>query len=86
MTTLFEDLLLLARLDSGRPLAREPVELVSLAAEAVQTAQAVGPSWPLHLEAERPLEVIGDRTGSGRSSPISWPMCARTRRPAPPRR
>ena len=32
MTTLVEDLLLLARLDAGRPLEREPVDLTRLAA------------------------------------------------------
>jgi len=61
MGTLVEDLLLLARLDEGRPLAKEPVELVALASEAVQTARTVGTAWPVHLEAQRPVEVVGDR-------------------------
>ena len=42
MKALVEDLLLLARLDEGRPIEREPVELVGLAAEAAQTAQTIG--------------------------------------------
>jgi two-component system OmpR family sensor kinase len=61
MTGLVEDLLLLARLDEGRPLEREPVELVGLAAEATEAARAVGPAWPITLEAAQPAEVMGDR-------------------------
>ena len=62
MGHLVEDLLLLARLDEGRPLERRPLELVSLVTEAVETASAVGPEWPLTLEAGEPVEVIGDET------------------------
>jgi two-component system OmpR family sensor kinase len=61
MKALVEDLLLLARLDEGRPMAREPVELVGLAAEAMQTARAVGADWPVHLDAATPVETTGDR-------------------------
>jgi len=60
MGELVEDLLLLARLDEGRPLRREPVELVALAAEAVAAAQAVGPDWRIELQAVEPVEVDGD--------------------------
>ena len=60
MGHLVEDLLLLARLDEGRPLERVPVELVALAGEAVRTATTVGPAWPVVLRAERPVEVVGD--------------------------
>ena len=62
MRDLVEDLLLLARLDEGRPLDRAQVELVGLAAEAVDAAIAVGPAWPAHLEASQPVEVTGDKT------------------------
>jgi two-component system, OmpR family, sensor kinase len=61
MGHLVEDLLLLARLDEGRPLAREEVELVGVAADAVQTAATVGPQWPTHLVAREPVEIVGDR-------------------------
>ena len=61
MGQLVEDLLLLARMDEGLPLERTPVELVSLAAEAVQAAAAVGPGWPVSLEAAEPVELSGDR-------------------------
>jgi len=60
MGRLVEDLLLLARLDEHRPLRLHLVELVGLAAEAVQTAAAVGPPWPVRLEAAGPVEILGD--------------------------
>jgi len=61
MGHLVEDLLLLARLDEGRPLEREDVELVGVAAEAVKTATTVGPQWPVRLVARQPVEIVGDR-------------------------
>jgi two-component system OmpR family sensor kinase len=60
MARLVEDLLLLARLDEGRPLHTAPVELVDLAAGAIETARTVGPQWPLRLEASDAVEVPGD--------------------------
>ena len=39
----------------------EPVELAGLAAEAVETARTVGPSWPLDFVAGAAVEVKGDR-------------------------
>ena len=62
MSRLVEDLLLLARMDEGLPLERMPVELVGLAAEAVDAARAVGPEWRVTLEADRPVEVTGDQS------------------------
>lgn len=61
MTRLVEDLLLLARLDSGRPLEREPVDLSRLAADAVTDAHVAGPDqqWRLDLPDE-PVIVTGD--------------------------
>ncbi|PUA82401.1 sensor histidine kinase [Nocardioides currus] len=61
MTSLVEDLLLLARLDSGRPLANEPVDLTKLLVEAVSDARVLGPdhTWRLVLPDE-PVEVRGD--------------------------
>jgi two-component system OmpR family sensor kinase len=51
MTGLVEDLLLLARLDAGRPLDRSPVDLAALAVDAVMDAHAAGPdhTWTLDL-------------------------------------
>ena len=61
MTQLVEDLLLLARLDSGRPLEREPVDLSRMAVDAVNDAHVAGPDhqWELDLPAE-PVVVAGD--------------------------
>lgn len=61
MTHLVEDLLLLARLDSGRPLERGPVDLARLCADAVSDAHAAGPEhrWNLEVPAE-PVVVLGD--------------------------
>jgi two-component system OmpR family sensor kinase len=61
MTTLVEDLLLLARLDAGRPLAHDPVDLTMLVVDAVSDAHAAGPrhDWQLDLPDE-PVTVIGD--------------------------
>ena len=60
MSALVEDLLLLARLDEGRPLERERVALDDVVRESVETAQAVDPTRPVELAAE-PLVVTGDR-------------------------
>jgi two-component system OmpR family sensor kinase len=61
MTTLVEDLLLLARLDAGRPLAAEVVDLVPLVVHAVSDAHVAGPGhdWQLDLP-DDPVQVIGD--------------------------
>jgi len=60
MGHLVDDLLLLARLDEGRPLEHRPVDLTRLAADAVETSAALGPQWPVRLMAARPVEVVGD--------------------------
>jgi two-component system OmpR family sensor kinase len=52
--------LTLARLDEGQPIEHVPVELVTVCAEAVQTARTVAPDWPLTLSAAQPVEVEGD--------------------------
>ncbi|MFF2651568.1 sensor histidine kinase [Streptomyces sp. NPDC058045] len=61
MGAMVDDLLLLARLDAGRPLAREPVDLTRLVLDAVTDARAAGPDhrWALRLPAE-PVTVTGD--------------------------
>lgn len=61
MTALVEDLLLLARLDSGRPLERRPVDLSRLLLEAVDDVRVVDAerSWRLSLPDE-PITVTGD--------------------------
>ena len=61
MSGLVEDLLLLARLDAGRPLARDRVDLTHLVLECVTDARVVAPGhrWLLDLPDE-PVEVTGD--------------------------
>jgi two-component system OmpR family sensor kinase len=61
MSSLVEDLLLLARLDAGRPLASDEVDLTRLVLEAVGDARVVGPDhrWRLELP-EEPVTVRGD--------------------------
>jgi two-component system OmpR family sensor kinase len=63
MTALVEDLLLLARLDSGPAIVRGPVDLARLAADAVSDAHAAGPDhrWQLDLAGEE-VVVSGDAT------------------------
>ncbi len=61
MTRLVDDLLLLARLDSGRPLALEPVDLTALVVDAVSDAHVAGPEhhWQLDLP-DTVVRVPGD--------------------------
>ncbi|WP_236653153.1 sensor histidine kinase [Streptacidiphilus melanogenes] len=61
MGAIVEDLLLLARLDAGRPLASAEVDLTRIALDCVTDARAVGPDhkWQLELPAE-PLLIRGD--------------------------
>lgn len=59
MTLLVQDLLLLARLDEGRPLEREPVVLEQVVSEAVETALAVEPDRPISFESQH-ASVLGD--------------------------
>jgi two-component system OmpR family sensor kinase len=60
MGGLVEELLLLARLDETRTLRREPVDLTVIAADAVGDAAVTVPDRHLILDANRPVEVIGD--------------------------
>ncbi len=61
MTGLVEDLLLLARLDAGRPVEQEPVDLTALVIDAVSDAHAAGPGHPVSLALpDEAVEVVGD--------------------------
>ena len=63
MTALVEDLLLLARLDAGRKLRREEVDLVGLLVDTVADARAAGPDhdWRLDLAVlEPPADATAD--------------------------
>jgi two-component system OmpR family sensor kinase len=61
MTQLVEDMLLLARLDTGRPLQDEQVDLSRLIVDAASDAHIAGPDhkWSLDLPDE-PIIVVGD--------------------------
>jgi two-component system OmpR family sensor kinase len=60
MSVLVDDLLLLARLDEGRPLERAPVDLAEIAGEAVDAARVVDRDRPIEASLE-PAVVLGDR-------------------------
>ncbi|MBK4349107.1 sensor histidine kinase [Lacisediminihabitans changchengi] len=62
MTSLVEDLLLLARLDEGRDLERNQLDLSRLLIDAVSDAHAAGPdhSWSIDLP-EEPVVMMGDQ-------------------------
>ncbi|MHA6781161.1 sensor histidine kinase [Pseudonocardia saturnea] len=82
MTTLVEDLLLLARLDAGRPLERAEVDLTHLVLDAVGDAHAAGPEhrWRLDLPDE-PVTVTGD---ASRLAQVLANLLANARTHTPP--
>ena len=60
MSTLVDDMLLIARLDQGRPLEKKPVDLQAIAADAASDARAVAPQRHIILTAPGPVVVEGD--------------------------
>jgi two-component system OmpR family sensor kinase len=62
MGLLVEDLLLLARLDQQRPLAQQPVDLLSLAGDAVHDARMIAPDRSIDLSVQpgAAFLIIGD--------------------------
>lgn len=82
MTQLVEDMLLLARLDTGRPLEREPVDLSRLVVDTVNDAHIAGPDhrWSLDLPDE-PVIVTGDEA---RLHQVLANLLANARTHAPP--
>jgi two-component system, OmpR family, sensor kinase len=62
MGVLVEDLLLLARLDQQRPVEHQPVDLLVLAADAVQDTRMIAPDRPVQLTVEpgRAFLILGD--------------------------
>nr|WP_269328553.1 HAMP domain-containing sensor histidine kinase [Kineosporia babensis] len=63
MSGLVEELLLLARLDGGREIEREPVDLTDLLVNTISDAHAAGPEhrWQLDLP-EVPVVATGDES------------------------
>ncbi|MET9370826.1 sensor histidine kinase [Streptomyces griseoflavus] len=95
MSLLVEDLLLLARLDAGRPLRFEPTDLVPLVVDSVSDARAAGQDhvWRLELpddpatvtgDAARLQQVLVNLLGNARShTPPGTTVTARVRRSGP---
>lgn len=98
MTGLVEDLLLLARLDAGRPLAFESTDLPPLVVDAVADARAAGPdhTWRLELpdepvtvraDPERLHQVLVNLLANARThTPPGTTVTARVRAGGPPSR
>ena len=61
MSSLVEDLLLLARLDQSRELSEDPVDLNTLITEVTASARAAGPDHPIEVKlGESEIFVLGD--------------------------
>ena len=60
MAALVEDMLLLARLDQGRPLRRDRVDLSDLASDAVADERAIEPRRPVVADVAQGIAVTGD--------------------------
>ncbi|MFI6936958.1 sensor histidine kinase [Streptomyces sp. NPDC050287] len=95
MSLLVEDLLLLARLDAGRPLQFEETDLVPLVVDSISDARAAGPqhTWRLDLpdepalvsaDAARLQQVFVNLLGNARThTPPGTTVTARVRRRGP---
>jgi two-component system, OmpR family, sensor kinase len=62
MSALVDDMLLIARLDQGRPLEHKPVDLQAIARDAAADARAVAPQREITLDAPGEVVVNGDDT------------------------
>src|SRR3989454_1694951 len=62
MTGLVDDMRVLARLDQGRPLEQEPVDLQAIATDAVADARVVAPQREIKLTSSGTVVVNGDDT------------------------
>jgi len=61
MTSMVEDLLLLARLDEGREIQFDDVDLTGLVLDAVNDAHAASPEHPIEVDVpDQPVVVVGD--------------------------
>ena len=60
MSQLVDDLLLLARLDEGRPLEAAPLDIAQLAVDGVADASVADRHHPIRVDAPQPVVVVGD--------------------------
>lgn len=60
MGVLVDDLLLLARLDQGRPIEHEPVDLTAAVRELAGDSVVVDPGHPVTVDAPTTVAVVGD--------------------------
>jgi two-component system OmpR family sensor kinase len=60
MADLVEDLLLLAQLDEGRPVDREPVDVAAVVIEASEAARLVAPERAVSFRIDATPRVLGD--------------------------
>jgi two-component system OmpR family sensor kinase len=60
MRALVEELSLLARLDAGRPLSSDRLDLSALAADVVDDARVVAPDRSITLDVPPSVQVVGD--------------------------
>lgn len=81
MAELVDDLLLLAQLDEGRPLATVPVDLAEVAAAAVHAARVMAPNRPVDLRVRDVVVVSGD---PGRLRQVLDNLLANVRAHTPP--
>ena len=81
MGVLVDDLLLLARLDQGRPLEREPVDLARVASDAVADARAADPDRPITFTDGEVVTVLGDEN---RLRQVAANLLANARQHTPP--
>ncbi|MFJ7957185.1 ATP-binding protein [Streptomyces sp. NPDC096319] len=82
MTGLVEDLLLLARLDAGRPLSYGTTDLVPLVVDAVSDARAAGPDH--HWRLELPERDVLVRADGARLQQVLVNLLANARTHTPP--
>jgi len=83
MALLVDDLLLLARLDQGRPLDREPVDVTAMVRELGADARLLEPARPIEVEVpDGPVLVLGDE---GRLRQLLTNLLANVRRHTGPR-
>jgi two-component system OmpR family sensor kinase len=82
MTAMVEDLLMLARLDAGRELARDPVDLTHLLLDVVSDAVASSPEH--HYELKLPTEPVTVTGDASRLHQVFANLLANSRVHTPP--